>query len=145
MDNKNPISIICDIVSVIIGFLIAIFAVIMLSNQIHWIVILPMCFGMFLSGLIIKVLGEIVNQLTISNQNKRQTSNNIKYYKKKISINPDPLFEDNPNKTKAQKEIENKVYSLYAKRKLPIDYSAPIEEQREEIRKIVEDKTGRLI
>jgi len=51
-----------------------------------------------------------------------------------------PIFGDDSNKSELQKKIESEAFALYAKKKLPIDYSATIERQREEVREYVVNK-----
>ena len=57
----------------------------------------------------------------------------------KIDEYPDPLFEDNPDKSEQQKKIEKEIYILYGERKLDIDYDDTIENQKIAISKIVAD------
>jgi hypothetical protein len=55
------------------------------------------------------------------------------------------LSDDNSIKSDAQKKFEQNVYALYSKRKLSINYSAPIEEQQEEIEKIISERFDKSI
>ena len=52
----------------------------------------------------------------------------------------DPLFDNDPFKSDTRARIEKETYVLYSKRKLPIDYTDSIENQKIAIRKIVDDK-----
>ncbi|MCL2773629.1 MAG: DUF6019 family protein [Oscillospiraceae bacterium] len=52
----------------------------------------------------------------------------------------EPLFKNDPNKSKTQTKLEKEMYILYSKRKLPIDYNDTIENQKIAIRKLVEEK-----
>ena len=67
-------------------------------------------------------------------------SGRMHYKKSHSQIYPDPLFEDNPDKSEKQKKLEKETYILYSKRKLRIDYNDTIENQKNAIRKIVEGK-----
>jgi hypothetical protein len=60
--------------------------------------------------------------------------------KNSMTDNRYPLFGNDSNKSELQKKIENEAFELYAKKKLPIDYNAPIEHQREEVKKYVAEK-----
>jgi len=68
----------------------------------------------------------------------------IERQEKPRTLNPSPLFENDVNKSEQQREIERNVYSLYAKKKLPINYYAPIEQQKDEIRKYVADEVAKI-